>query len=192
MFSNKPVNIYSQADKNALMRIAHMSIEHGLEIGGPLIIDISAYENNLQQLRATFVTLKIEGNLRGCIGSLVAKDALVTSIADSAWSAAFEDPRFARLSQDEFSDLSISLSILSPTESIDFNSEADLLSKIRPGIDGLVLEENDHRGTFLPSVWESLPDANSFLQHLKQKANLDPAYWSDSIKVKRYTAETID
>jgi len=191
MSSNNPVSTYSQDDKNTLLRIARTSIEHGLEIGGPMEIDTSSYAEKLQQPRATFVTLKIGDTLRGCIGSLIAKEALVNSIAHSAWSAAFEDPRFARLSADELDKISISLSILSPAEPIEFCSEADLISKIRPGTDGLILEEGYHRGTFLPSVWESLPDAELFLQHLKQKANLEPGYWSDTIKVDRYTAEVI-
>ena len=192
MSSIEPANTYSQDEKNTLLNIARTSIEHGLEAGGPLEINTSAYPAILQQPRATFVTLKINDTLRGCIGTLIAKEALVNSIAHSAWSAAFEDPRFARLSTDELDKISISLSILSPPEPIEFNSEADLISKIRPGIDGLILEEGYNRGTFLPSVWESLPDAETFLQHLKQKSGLLPSYWSESIKVERYTAESIE
>ncbi len=192
MSSNKTANTYSQDEKNTLLHIARTSIEHGLEIGGPLAIDTTSYSENLQQPRATFVTLKINDTLRGCIGTLIAKEPLINSIAHSAWSAAFEDPRFERLSIDEFDKISISLSILSPAEPIEFNSEKDLISKIRPGIDGLILEEGYNRGTFLPSVWESLPDAEIFLQHLKQKAGLPPSYWSESIKIERYSAEAIE
>lgn len=192
MSSNKTANTYSQDEKNTLLHIARTSIEHGLEIGGPLAIDTTSYSENLQQPRATFVTLKINDTLRGCIGTLIAKEPLINSIAHSAWSAAFEDPRFERLSIDEFDKISISLSILSPAEPIEFNSEQDLISKIRPGIDGLILEEGYNRGTFLPSVWESLPDAEIFLQHLKQKAGLPPSYWSESIKIERYSAEAIE
>jgi len=192
MSSNKPSSTYNQDEKNTLLHIARASIEHGLELGGPLLIDTLSYSEKLQQPRATFVTLKINDTLRGCIGTLIAKEPLVNSIAHSAWSAAFEDPRFERLSMDEFDKISISLSILSPAEPIEFDSETDLISKIRPGIDGLILEEGYNRFTFLPSVWESLPDAEIFLQHLKQKAGLPPSYWSESIKVERYTAEAIE
>lgn len=148
------------------------------------------YPETLQQPRATFVTLNIHENLRGCIGTLEAHQALVSDVAHNAHAAAFHDPRFPPLSQREFKDIEIHISILSPPEPMQFTSEADLLKQIRPGIDGLLLEENHHRGTFLPSVWESLHTTQDFLTHLKYKAGLPADYWSDTIKVSRYTTES--
>lgn len=141
--------------------------------------------------RATFVTLEIGGQLRGCIGMLEAHRPLANDVAENAFSAAFRDPRFPPLSDVEFDDLEISISVLSPPEEMSFSSEKDLLDQIRPGIDGLILEEGFRKGTFLPSVWEQLSEKEAFLEHLKQKAGLPPGYWSDTLRVFRYTAEYI-
>ena len=116
---------------------------------------------------------------------------LIEDVAENAWAAAFRDPRFAPLSQAEFPRLEIHISILSPPQAMSYSSQQDLLTQIRPGIDGLILEEGYRRGTFLPSVWESLPEAADFLSHLKLKAGLPANYWSDKIKVSRYTSESI-
>jgi AmmeMemoRadiSam system protein A len=112
-------------------------------------------------------------------------------VASNAYSAAFEDPRFAPLERGEFERLDIHLSLLSAPEPIQFGSEKDLLAQIRPSLDGLVLEEGARRGTFLPSVWEQLPDPVEFLRHLKRKAGLPADYWSATLRVSRYTSESI-
>lgn len=191
--SNNTFELYNQNEKTILLQAAKKSILHGLESGSTLPVTVAKYSVALQSLRATFVTLnKSGGELRGCIGNLTAQKPLIESVVANAYAAAFEDPRFPSLIQSEFSSLSISLSILSPPEPIRFTSEADLISKIRPKIDGLILQEGYHRGTFLPSVWASLPDPKIFFQQLKQKANLPLDYWSDTIKVDRYTADVID
>jgi len=145
----------------------------------------------LKEKRATFVTLTLNGNLRGCIGMLEACRPLVEDVAENAVSAAFHDPRFPPLSREEFDDLKISISVLSPPQEMIFSDEADLLEKIRPGIDGLILQEGFRKGTFLPSVWEELPETERFFEHLKLKAGLPAGYWSDTLCVSRYTAETI-
>ena len=179
-------------DKQTLLAVAQESIQNGLRNGNPASITSSDYSAELQETRATFVTLTINGELRGCIGTLNAYQALVKDVAEHAYAAAFQDPRFTALTQNEFPHLHYHISILSPTEPVEFESEQDLLEKIRPGIDGLVMEEGQHRGTFLPSVWESLPDRHSFLQHLKNKAGLPKNYWSETIRIQRYTVEDIE
>ena len=141
--------------------------------------------------RASFVTLHLQLKLRGCIGNLDANRPLVDDVAHNAYAAAFEDPRFAPLSESEFSGIHLHLSLLSATESLCFSSEEDLLSQLRPWIDGLVLQEGDHHGTFLPSVWEVLPDRRDFLRHLKRKAGLPEHYWSPTVGIKRYVVEQI-
>ncbi|MCU7818198.1 MAG: AmmeMemoRadiSam system protein A [gamma proteobacterium symbiont of Lucinoma myriamae] len=179
--------VYSKEDQQTLHTIARQSIQTGLEQQHPLVITLADYAELLQQKRATFVTLNINQQLRGCIGTLSPYRALVD---DNAYAAAFSDPRFPALSQAEFTQLDYHLSILSETEPMTFNSEADLLTQIRPGIDGLILSDNNQQGTFLPSVWGQLPTAQEFLQHLKRKAGLPMDYWSNSLQVSRYTVES--
>lgn len=177
--------------RQRLLDLAKSSIQHGLQTGRPLKINLEDYPEELTELRATFVTLEINHQLRGCIGMLEAVRPLTEDIAENAFSAAFKDPRFPPLEARELDKLDIHLSILTPAEPLSFSSEQDLLSKMQPGIDGLILEEGPRRGTFLPSVWESLPEPKQFLRHLKQKAGLPPDYWSKSIRIYRYQAEII-
>lgn len=187
---NQVLTMYSKEDRQTLHTIARQSIQTGLEQQHPLVITLADYAEPLQQKRATFVTLNINQQLRGCIGTLSPYRALVDDIAHNAYAAAFSDPRFPALSQAEFTQLDYHLSILSETKPMTFNSEADLLAQIRPGIDGLILSDNNQQGTFLPSVWEQLPTAQEFLQHLKRKAGLPMDYWSNSLQVSRYTVES--
>jgi len=173
-----------------LRKIAFEAVEYGLKHGKHLPVETSRYPASLQNPGASFVTLKKAGELRGCIGSLEAHQPLINDVAHNAYAAAFSDPRFQPLSNNELENLEFHVSVLTPAVAMSFDSEEDLLKQIRPGIDGLVLEENQYRGTFLPAVWESLPDTKDFLRHLKQKAGLPQNYWSESIRVSRYTSES--
>ncbi|MFT5425597.1 MAG: AmmeMemoRadiSam system protein A [Gammaproteobacteria bacterium] len=166
--------MYTQEQNQTLLSIARSSIGHGLQSGQPEIIDINNYDDELQDIRATFVTLKISGSLRGCIGTLVAKYPLVESVAEYAYAAAFRDPRFKPLSQDEFEKITLSISILTPAEPIEFDSDADLIQKLEPHIDGLIINSGNRSATFLPAVWESLTHAEQFLIQLKEKAQILP------------------
>ncbi|MBF0264225.1 MAG: AmmeMemoRadiSam system protein A [Gammaproteobacteria bacterium] len=183
---------FNEQDRNTLLQLAKESIKYGLDNHEPLSVTLNNYAETLQSKRASFVTLNINHQLRGCIGSLVAHRPLAEDIAHNAYAAAFSDPRFPSLSETEFSLLEYHLSVLSESSPMSFASEEDLLQQMRPGIDGLILEDNGQRGTFLPSVWEQLPDAVSFLKHLKQKAGLPINHWSNNIKVSRYTVESIE
>jgi AmmeMemoRadiSam system protein B/AmmeMemoRadiSam system protein A len=140
----------------------------------------------LDRLAATFITLKKDGRLRGCIGSLQAHRSLREDIGANARAAAFQDPRFAPLKFEELMPVRIEVSLLSPLEPVEFGDEADLLRQLRPGMDGLVLEHGRHRGTFLPQVWESLPAPAQFLGELKRKAGLPADFWDAGIRVSRY------
>ncbi|HIP52887.1 MAG TPA: AmmeMemoRadiSam system protein A [Chromatiales bacterium] len=173
-----------------LLEVARDSIRYGLQHGRPLTVDPADYPEPLGEERASFVTLNIDGRLRGCMGHLEAVAPLVVDVADNAYAAAFRDPRFPPLSNAEFDDLELHISVLSKPEPMQFSSEEDLLKQIRPGEDGLILEDGFAKGTFLPSVWESLPKARDFLAHLKVKAGLPPDYWSPSLKVYRYETES--
>lgn len=179
---------YNETEQNILLSVAANSIQYGLieRVGLPVHKD-NFDDPKLKADRATFVTLEINSQLRGCIGSLEAMHPLINDVAHNAFAAAFQDPRFPALNEKEFDHLDIHISILSESEPMNFSSEEDLLSQIRPGVDGLILSDNFQRGTFLPSVWESLPNAHDFLRHLKMKANLPENYWSDTLKVERYT-----
>lgn len=181
----------NKEQQQCLLTLAKNSIQHGLAKGKPLAVNLSDFPAELTVKRATFVTLQKHGQLRGCIGILAASRPLVVDIAENAFSAAFQDPRFPPLAARELDDLEIHLSILTPAEPIEFSSEQDLLSQLQPTIDGLILQEGNRRGTFLPSVWEQLPDPKQFLRHLKQKAGLPSDYWSETVKVYRYHAEII-
>lgn len=178
------------AQRAALLRVARDSIEHGLRSGRPLAVTAEAFDAALQATRASFVTLQIRGDLRGCIGHLDASQPLVVDVADNAFAAAFRDPRFPPLRRDEWPDVSVHLSLLTRPEAMRFRDEADLLSQLRPGDDGLALQDGPYRGTFLPAVWESLPDPREFLAHLKRKAGLATNHWSDSVQVMRYRTES--
>lgn len=177
---------YSSEQKATLLRVAAQSIQHGLENKSPLEVYSFQYEPPLQEMRATFVTLEIDEQLRGCIGMLKAIKPLVEDVASNAYSAAFRDPRFPALTKAEFNKLEIHVSILTPAEEFPVKDEADLLQKLKPGIDGLILKDGFYQSTFLPSVWESLSSPEQFLSHLKQKAGLDTSYWSDTIAFQRY------
>lgn len=184
--------LVNQHDAGLLLKLAGESIEQFLETGYKLSPNLNKLPDRLCQPGAAFVTLTLNGQLRGCIGHLEAIQALVQDVIENARLAAFNDPRFAPLTQKEFNEITISISILSASRPMQFTSEQDLLSQIRPGIDGLILEEGGYRGTFLPSVWESLPEPGEFLHHLKQKAGLHETYWSDSVQVSRYTTQHIE
>jgi len=176
-------------ERKTLLQVAADSVRHGLATGKALEVEVADYSAALQQPGASFVTLTIQRQLRGCIGMLQATRPLVEDVAQNAYAAAFEDTRFPPLSAAEYDQLEYHISILNPAEIIEFESEADLLQQLRPGIDGLILEERGRRATFLPSVWESLPHAADFLRHLKMKAGLAPDYWSNTLHAQRYTVE---
>lgn len=183
--------LLTNSQQQQLVQIAKDSIAYGLEYGQALPLDCNNYAPELQEQRASFVTLEIKHQLRGCIGMLEAVRPLVIDIAENAFAAAFRDPRFAPVSPQEQSLLEIHLSILSPATAMSFYSEEDLIRQLRPGIDGLIMQEGGRRGTFLPSVWESLTEPAEFLQHLKQKSGLASDYWSDSLQISRYQCEMI-
>ena len=175
--------------RQTLLALARRSIVQGLETGRPLSVAPEEFDEPLRARRAAFVTLTTWGNLRGCIGHLEAIQPLVRDVADNAFAAAFRDPRFPPLAARELGPLQIEISVLTPATPLRFGSEAELLALIEPGRDGLILEAGAARGTFLPTVWESLPDRRDFLRHLKQKAGLPPDYWSDRLRVSRYRTE---
>ena len=137
---------------------------------------------------ATFVTLTQQGRLRGCVGSLEALRPLGVDVRENAMVAAFHDPRFPPLVAAEFAATQIEVSLLSPSEPVRFDSEAHLLAQLEPGVDGLILEHERQRATFLPQVWESLSEPEEFLSQLVRKAGLPAGWWDDDVRLSRYAA----
>ncbi len=178
----------SAADRQQLLlKLARESIEYRLQHNYEISIRIGDYPPELQQERATFVTLHLKNQLRGCIGTLEAYQPLVLDVAHNAYAAAFTDPRFMPVTQSEVTELEIHISILNPAEEMHFESEQDLIDQLRPDIDGLIMQDGNRRGTFLPSVWEQLAEPREFIHHLKLKAGLPASHWSDTLQVWRYT-----
>ena len=166
--------MYTNEQQQTLLSISRSSIQHGFQSGQAETINIERYDPELQAIRATFVTLKISDSLRGCIGTLEAKYPLARSVAEYAYAAAFRDPRFKPLHEDEFDNINLSISILTPAEPIEFDSDDQLLQQLNPNVDGLIIQSGQRSATFLPAVWESLPDSEHFLSQLKAKARIRP------------------
>ncbi|MFY9327279.1 MAG: AmmeMemoRadiSam system protein A [Georgfuchsia sp.] len=143
----------------------------------------------LREPGATFVTLNKHGQLRGCIGSLEAHRSLDRDVRANAVAAAFRDPRFDPLQAAEWPEVRVEVSLLSAATPIGFVDEADALRQLRPGIDGVIFEHGSRRSTFLPQVWESLPEPQEFLVQLKRKAGLTGDFWADDVKLYRYEVQ---
>ena len=172
------------ADKGAtLLKLARSEI--AAKLGHEADAPIQA--SWLAEPGASFVTLTRQGELRGCIGTLEAHRPLGLDVRENAVAAAFRDPRFMPLTLAEFEEIRVEVSLLSPAEPLAVASEADVLANLRPGIDGVVFEYGHYRSTFLPQVWEQLPDPAEFLAHLKRKAGLAADFWADQVRLSRYT-----
>lgn len=170
---------------DTLLAIARSRIGYELQQG----IAPSFDDAWLTEFGATFVTLTSNGRLRGCIGSLEARRGIGVDVAENAAAAAFRDPRFSPLSVAEFPLIKIEVSKLSPATELKFTNEHDALAQLRSRIDGVIFECDTRRATFLPQVWAQLPKPDEFLRHLKQKAGLDPDFWSPAIRLSRYTVQ---
>ena len=143
-----------------------------------------------QEKRGIFVTLKKKGQLRGCIGSLVGTEPILDGIRHQAENAAFYDSRFSKLVADELKDIDIEISILSEPMPLPFTDPDDLVSKLRPHIDGVILSYGRHQSTFLPQVWEQLPNTEDFLGHLSMKAGLLREGWkNDGVEIATYQVQ---
>lgn len=143
------------------------------------------------ELGACFVTLEKKGDLRGCIGSIIAHRTLINDLVQNAKNSAFSDPRFHPLKEEEFEELSIDVSLLSAPEKMKFKDEADLLEQIRPFIDGIIIKDGAYQSVYLPSVWEQLPDKKLFLESLKIKAGMHPKHFSNTFEALRFSTEYI-
>lgn len=166
-----------------LLEIAHESVEHAV-LGTP---ETGYDEAWLWEPGATFVTLRHGGELRGCLGTLRAREPLIQNLRHNAHAVTAEDPRFPPLTAEELPETDIEVSLLSPLEEVPCGSEDDALRELSRGRDGWFLTYGDHSGTFLPQVWENLPRPRDFLRRLKEKAGLRAAFWDPEIRLYRYT-----
>lgn len=146
-----------------------------------------------QERRGTFVTLTINGGLRGCIGHIIPQESLIEGVRVNAINAAFRDPRFRPLSQNEFEKIRVEVSILTEPKPLAYKDANDLLAKLRPGTDGLIIRQGYHQATFLPQVWEQLPNKKDFLTHLCLKAGLAGDAWAyDQLEVHTYQVQAFE
>lgn len=172
------------ADKGAtLLELARSEIASKLWEGAAKSFDAAW----LKEPGASFVTLTRRGELRGCIGTLEAHRPLERDVRENAVAAAFHDPRFNPLTRGEFDAVRVEVSLLSPSEPLEAADEAAAVAALRPHVDGVVFEYGHHRSTFLPQVWEQLPDPDTFLAYLKRKAGLPMDFWAEQVRLSRYT-----
>jgi AmmeMemoRadiSam system protein A len=178
----------STEDQRILLQIARSAIEKRL---GMSSTDLPLSDRPfLQQNRGCFVTLEKKGQLRGCIGNIEPIKPLIEAIADNAVSAAFHDPRFSAMTREEWPSVDIEISILSEPRMLEAKNPTDLLAKLAAGVHGVILSRGYRRATFLPQVWDQLPDKRSFLEHLCLKAGMEASCWKDpQTSIEIYEAE---
>lgn len=183
---------FSTEEQTHLLDLAREAVSHAARRQDPPTLELASVPAALRQKRASFVTLNKHGRLRGCIGSLEARRPLALDVQQNAVGAALRDPRFPPVRPEEVKELSVEISVLSLPQPLEYGSVVDLCRKLRPGLDGVVIERGWHRATFLPQVWDKLTDKRQFLQRLCLKAGLAPdAYASSDLDVYTYQVEKI-
>ena len=187
---HEPAAEFSQHERDTLLSLARLSIEQAVQYGRALSLDPVNLPRGCHEPRACFVTLTKAGELRGCIGTLTPEEPLWRMVVSNARGAAERDTRFAPVTADELADLRIEISILSKPRPLQFASPDDLLGQLRPMVDGVILLFGGHRATFLPKVWEDIPEKAAFLGRLCLKAGLPPEAWRRTgVEVEVYTVE---
>ncbi len=170
-----------------LLKLARKTIESKFHSTS---FDLKTIPLEFKQKRGVFVTLHKHGELRGCIGYIMPIKSIYDGVKENALNAAFKDPRFKPLTENELADIDIEISILTVPKKLEYTSPVDLVKKLHPKIDGVILEKKGHSATFLPQVWEELPDHFEFLEHLTWKAGLPPHSW-ETAEIYVYQAEVI-
>jgi MEMO1 family protein len=180
----------SAGDRSTLLKAAREALYQAVSTGKPPAVPVESYPWPLRAVRRTFVTIEIDGALRGCIGSVTPHRPLVEDVVENACRSAIEDPRFAPMHRSEAERSVLTISILSHDRPMTVADNDDLLAQLRPGRDGLILRDGGRAALFLPKVWDMLPDPAEFVAHLKQKAGLPSHYFSASLQAIRFVAET--
>jgi hypothetical protein len=177
-------------EKQTLLRLARQAVEHGVRGEQPPPMDPACLTSRLREPGATFVTLTVNGDLRGCIGALEAHQPLAEDVREHALAAALYDPRFPPVQVGELGRIRIEVSRLTEARPLEYASPGDLLKKLRPNIDGVILKDGIRRATFLPQVWEKLPDPVDFLDHLCRKMGDRSNLWREGkLQVYVYQVE---
>ena len=177
-------------DKNFLLELARKTIGKKQKKIWLTEEEIKNLPTELKEKKGGFVTLEINNNLRGCIGYILPMYPLYHTVIDNAYNAAYSDPRFPPVSNAEISKLHIEISVLSIPEKLEYKSSIDLLEKLVPLKDGVIIKKGFYSSTFLPQVWEQLPDKKEFLQHLCMKAGLGANEWEKGdLEVEIYHAD---
>ncbi len=183
----------SPKDRQYLLKLAREAITHAVHRQELPLVNLNAVSEGLRRDGASFVTLTKRGTLRGCIGSLESRRPLVLDVRENAVAAAFHDPRFSPVRPEELDDLHVEISVLSSPQLLSYDGPDDLIAKLCPGVDGVVIERGWNRATFLPQVWEKLPDPHRFLEHLCLKAYLPAdAYRYPDLDVYTYQVEKFE
>ena len=178
------------SEKRLLLTLAREALESGVQGNAIKELDLEELPDRLEQKGVSFVTLTIDGRLRGCIGALEATRSLAEDVQQHSIAAALNDYRFPPVQVEELKNITIEISYLTPPVSLDYEDPKDLLNHLKPGIDGVVLKDGVRRATFLPQVWEKIPDPNTFLDMLCQKMGVPPDYWQKKkLEVLTYQVE---
>jgi AmmeMemoRadiSam system protein A len=167
-------------EKQTLLRLAREALVHAVRGGKLRPLDHKILTPSLRDQGASFVTLTIEGELRGCIGALEAYQSLADDVREHAVAAALEDPRFRPVDETELDKIQIEVSRLTAPYPLEYSSSEDLLTKLRPKVDGVILKSDFRRATFLPQVWEKISDPEDFLDHLCAKMGVKPNLWRNT------------
>ena len=167
----------TDGEKQVLLHLAREAMEHAVRGKKLPPLDIGPLTFHLRENGASFVTITIDGNLRGCIGALEAYQPLAEDVREHAVAAALEDPRFHPVDESELSRIWLEVSRLTAPCPLEYSSSEDLLVKLHPHIDGVILKDDYRRATFLPQVWEKIPDPVKFLDHLCVKMGAKPSLW---------------
>lgn len=186
--------MFSPNEQQYILQLARRSIEHYFNSGQLLKIEEEEElpSEQLKEERSCFVTLTIDGHLRGCIGHVQAVQPLYLDIIENAVAAAFDDARFQALTREEFTRTGIEVSVLTKPQTLDFSSPEELLEKLRPRLDGVIIRLGTDGATYLPQVWDDLPDKEQFLSSLCMKAGLEPLDWKKAgLRVWTYQTEKI-
>jgi uncharacterized protein len=180
----------TDGEKQVLLRLAREALEYAVRGKKLPPLDENSLTPHLREQGASFVTLTIDGELRGCIGALEAYQPLVDDVREHAAAAALEDPRFRPVAETELNRIKLEVSRLTAPSPLEYSSSVDLLAKLRPNVDGVILKSDYRRATFLPQVWEKIPDAKDFLDHLCSKMGAQPNLWRNTkLQVYVYQVE---
>jgi len=186
-------SLFTESDKKFLLDVARKTIISRSKKIGLSENEIEQLAPYLKEKKGCFVTLTIEKQLRGCIGYILPVVPLYKAVIENAYNAAYGDPRFTPLGENEFDKIKIEISVLSVPKKLQYSDKDDLLKKLKAGEDGVIIKKGYYSSTFLPQVWEQLPDKKSFLMHLCMKAGLSPDEWkTGDLEVDIYKSEAFE